>query len=119
MMHSMIPCPINNGVLNQINLIKNGSIVEFKISRIKSTRVTWKARVLKSMSIILRGHLALYDLCAHCLCAPAVIPNPDITYNKIAIKETEFYYNNVTNIYLRKINEIVFTKGVRLPFGGR
>lgn len=48
--------------------------------------ITWKARVLNIININLSGHFALYDLWAQSLCAPAVIPKPDITYSKIAEK---------------------------------
>lgn len=49
---------------------------------------SWKAIVLKMAKITRSGNLALYDRCAHSLCAPAVIPKADATYSINAGSET-------------------------------
>lgn len=47
---------------------------------------TWfsKAIVLKITRITRSGHLALYERCAHSLCAPAVMPRPLAWYRRVA-----------------------------------
>ena len=38
----------------------------------------------KGYMVMRRGNLALYDLCAHNLCAPPVMPNPATKYKQNA-----------------------------------
>lgn len=49
--------------------------------------------VKRNTSSSLRGHLALYALCDHNLCAPAVIPNPEATTVRNAAKR--FVYSKL------------------------
>lgn len=80
-MHPVIPDPLVNMVLHEGKNEKQYFLIYFHIlePKIKKKQVmmyqlTWKATVCRTISISRNGHLALYALCAHNLCAPAVIP---------------------------------------------
>lgn len=55
------------------------------------------------VSIILSGSFALYVLCAHNLCAPAVIPSPVINSTNTAAMQS-----NKNNIHA--VTYVVFTQ---------
>lgn len=56
-------------------------------SRAQCNAQSWNATVLKMANITLSGKRALYERCAHSLCAPAVMPKPPIIYKTTAEKK--------------------------------